>query len=515
MNTAMQRRSDVKATTRRCDRATKGNAARARFRRQGAVLLEVIIALAILILGMAAVGMQVNVGLKVATDTQVATRAVQLADSKWSEMDAGVLDWNPSEEMEGDFGIQYPGWAWRMYVDPTDTPDLNMVTLEILYKPGVRFREELPTYEDMIVVHTSYSLRATPARVNLADFGVDLSTLEGSSASTPATGDGGSTPGSGDRGGTGSGSLADLLGRLMELLPQGFDPMNIRPDFVKDIPPENIPEIMTILQQLLGPGGALLGGMQGGLSELMEQVDRKGGGKGSDGGQEGADGGGTYGPSPTDNPPDGGSDVGGRRGGRRGSDGVGRRPGRGGDGAGGGDADGGNGSGDAPIPQRRGDGGRLGDDSGTDTGDAPRFPLRRGGERGGDADGFGGRAPAGPRGAFGRGGRDSVNRSGGRDDSGLRSGRDGGFGRRGEFGQPGSPDSGSSRFGGEGGSELGRSGGESRSGFRGSRFGSRSTDGVRGGGTRSGGSGRAGLSDPYRVPTEEDLLGGRSGVRRR
>ncbi|HOW19672.1 MAG TPA: hypothetical protein PLC79_11590, partial [Phycisphaerae bacterium] len=88
------------------------------------VLLEVLIALAILILGMAAVGMQVNVGLRVANNSEIATRAVMLAESKLAELDAGIVQLVPNEELEGDFGIQYPGWAWRMYVDQTDTPDL-------------------------------------------------------------------------------------------------------------------------------------------------------------------------------------------------------------------------------------------------------------------------------------------------------------------------------------------------------------------------------------------------------
>ena len=35
--------------------------------------------------------------------------------------------------MKGDFGLVYPGYTWRFKFQPTDVPDLLMVTLEIGY----------------------------------------------------------------------------------------------------------------------------------------------------------------------------------------------------------------------------------------------------------------------------------------------------------------------------------------------------------------------------------------------
>jgi hypothetical protein len=477
------------------------------------VLLEVLVALAILILGMAAVGMQVNVGLKVATDTQVATRAVQLADTKWSELDAGVQEWNPNEEMEGDFGIHYPGWAWRMYIEPTDTPDLNMATLEILYKPGVKFREELATYEDMIVVHTSYSLRATPAKVNLADFGVDLSELEGSGtsgSSTDTTSDvsgnaaGGAAAGGAGGGRAGKASPAELLSELMALMPQGLDLTNIPPDFIKHLPPENIPEILKIVQQLLGPGGALLGGSQGGLSELIQQMDKQSG-KDAGAGAGGPDAGDAGGQPSMDGPPDrlSGLPTDGPR--------IGpRQPRRGGPDAGGTAGD----TSDGPRPRRGG--GRMGQDNagsdggpdaGGNAGDTRGPRPRRGGPDSG-RDGGSGRDSGSGRGGnrsneFGDGtgrggsGANSSGDGGGRGFSRSNSGNTG-------FGRSNSSGSGSRFSGGSSG------GGQSGPGPRDSRFGNRSTGSS--GGRRTG---NAGLSDPYRVPTEQDLYGGRpSGMRR-
>ena len=58
-------------------------------RARGAVLLEVLLALALLILGMAAVGGQINVGLKVAQNTEIAN---------WA-----MVVWPPASEGAGKF----------------------------------------------------------------------------------------------------------------------------------------------------------------------------------------------------------------------------------------------------------------------------------------------------------------------------------------------------------------------------------------------------------------------------
>jgi len=107
----MRRRSSE--ATRRRRGAQRAAAPRVR----GVVLLEVLIALAILILGMAAVGMQVNVGLRVANNSEIATRAVMLAQSKLAELDAGIVQLVPNEELEGDFGGRPAGL--RVEISPS------------------------------------------------------------------------------------------------------------------------------------------------------------------------------------------------------------------------------------------------------------------------------------------------------------------------------------------------------------------------------------------------------------
>src|SRR5687768_11766664 len=60
-------------------------------RARGAVLLEVIISMGLLIFGMAVVGLQVNAGLDAARSADIGTRAVMLAESKLSEFKGGIL----------------------------------------------------------------------------------------------------------------------------------------------------------------------------------------------------------------------------------------------------------------------------------------------------------------------------------------------------------------------------------------------------------------------------------------
>ena len=79
-------------------------------RRLGAVLLEVIISMGLLIFGMAVVGLQINAGLDAARTSDIATRAVMLADTKMAELAAGIVKPEKNDdEVKGDFGILYPG----------------------------------------------------------------------------------------------------------------------------------------------------------------------------------------------------------------------------------------------------------------------------------------------------------------------------------------------------------------------------------------------------------------------
>lgn len=464
----------------------------------GVVLLEVVIALAILILGMAAVGMQMGIGMRVASDSETATRAVLLAKSTLARLDSGEIPIVPNDEREEDFK-EYPGWAYRLYVDPCDTPDLNMVTLQILYKPGAYYNETLD-FESMDVVHTSYTLRATPARIDLQRDFPDLP-LDGGRGPSDGSGTGAPGEGGGKEGGAEDPSCTpeELVATLSNYLPNGADVTNIPPDFIRYIPPEELPTLLACAKKLLGGSLPIAGGALPALPEGAA-AGVEGGGKPPAGGPEGdgssdapAAGGGGF----VDGPPL--ADALPLAGAGRGNRGPGGRD-RGGDARG----------------DSRGPGGRdrAGDARGDDRGPRPGRPDRDGrrpsGFSGNNEDGrdrFGGRPP--------RGGRD-----------GSDVGRSDGPGSR--FGNP---DQGARFDRGDGGSG-GRSGPPGPEGDRGSGRGRRPDFNRIGGGTgrdrgesggdRPAGSGprrpnsprlpsREGLNDPYRVPTEEDLLGPRGG----
>ncbi len=155
---------------------------RGRSQPAGAVLLEVLISLALLVFGMSVVGLQINMGLEAARHADLGTKAVMLADSKMAELSAGVvLPEINDEEMTGDFGTLYPGFSWRLRFRPTDEPTFLMVTLDIGYNESV-----IPTqlaspeseleFEDLgnKIVQTVYRLMPIPADVDLTrDFGLD------------------------------------------------------------------------------------------------------------------------------------------------------------------------------------------------------------------------------------------------------------------------------------------------------------------------------------------------------
>src|SRR5437762_2603487 len=101
---------------------------------RGAILLEVLVSLALLIFGLAVVGLQVNQGLEAARQAERGTKAIMLADTKLAELQAGVVKpENNNDEIKGNFGLLYPGYTWRFKFKPTEVKDFLMVTLDIGY----------------------------------------------------------------------------------------------------------------------------------------------------------------------------------------------------------------------------------------------------------------------------------------------------------------------------------------------------------------------------------------------
>jgi type II secretory pathway pseudopilin PulG len=109
--------------------------------RRGAILLELMLSLALLILGLTVIGTQFTGGLETARRSEIRLRCAQLAELKLAELDAQMF--NAAEAAQGEFGPAYPGFKWELVSQPnTAIPDLPTnqqifnVTLTVTYEAG-------------------------------------------------------------------------------------------------------------------------------------------------------------------------------------------------------------------------------------------------------------------------------------------------------------------------------------------------------------------------------------------
>ncbi len=196
---------------------------------RGVMLLEVIVALGILVFGLAMVGLQINSGLQVAQKNRLYTQAAMLVDSKLDEVEAGVVQPDLIEqEVKGDFGILYPGYTWRVEIHPTEIEDFYMAEIQIGYRQGaveeqIRDPKSVIDIEDQDtkILRTAYRLFPKPADINLErDYGItqedmdamlaDLGGLDTGGGGTGGGGTGGGITGGGGR--PGGGGMANAGG---------------------------------------------------------------------------------------------------------------------------------------------------------------------------------------------------------------------------------------------------------------------------------------------------------------
>ncbi|MCG3126838.1 MAG: hypothetical protein CHACPFDD_01693 [Phycisphaerae bacterium] len=236
--------------------------------RCGALLLEVVVAMTILIAAMAFIGTQMVAGIRTVGLGEQETRLSELADRLLALLE---LDMQTSERLftdrstEGDFGDQYPEYSWQASVETTELPGLGQVTIEILYLPDTPSN---PNDDEPVVVRRMYLLKADPGRI---DFGADFGMNE------------------------------EQLTQLSQTIPiPGFDPTQFNPQELVSQDPatllQMLPVILAMLQQytggqgieeLLGPGG-LEGATPDQIRELLAgQLGDLAGGEGLPGGEPG------------------------------------------------------------------------------------------------------------------------------------------------------------------------------------------------------------------------------------
>jgi hypothetical protein len=102
---------------------------RCRGTRPGLSLLEVVLALAILVLAVAAINQLVDIGTDRGIDARAYTRGARLAQSKMAEVEAGVV--SVSGESDGSFDGDDAGWTFKVLPEAAGPPNLYTVTVRV------------------------------------------------------------------------------------------------------------------------------------------------------------------------------------------------------------------------------------------------------------------------------------------------------------------------------------------------------------------------------------------------
>ena len=97
--------------------------------RRGLSLLEVILALAILILALAAIGRLVDIGTDRGAEARFHTRGARLAQSKMAEVEAGLIDL--TSQSEGQFEGDDAAWSFTVTPESAGPPNLYAVTVRV------------------------------------------------------------------------------------------------------------------------------------------------------------------------------------------------------------------------------------------------------------------------------------------------------------------------------------------------------------------------------------------------
>ncbi len=105
-----------------------GGPVRPPHRRAGISLLEVLLALAIFLMALTAIGQLVDIGSDKAFDAQAQATGTRLAQSKLAEVEAGVIAIGTSAS--GSFDVE-SDWQWQVDATQESVPNLYTVTVKV------------------------------------------------------------------------------------------------------------------------------------------------------------------------------------------------------------------------------------------------------------------------------------------------------------------------------------------------------------------------------------------------
>ena len=98
----------------------------------GFTLIEVLLAMALLAIGLVAVFQSQSQSISMSTDSRFMTTAALLAQSKMVEVEAGSTLANHTED--GDFGSDYSQYIWHLEVGDTQLPQFKKIEVTVTNK---------------------------------------------------------------------------------------------------------------------------------------------------------------------------------------------------------------------------------------------------------------------------------------------------------------------------------------------------------------------------------------------
>ncbi|HXG13174.1 MAG TPA: prepilin-type N-terminal cleavage/methylation domain-containing protein [Gemmataceae bacterium] len=168
-------------------------------RRPGLSLLEVLVALAIFLVGMVVLGQMINLASEQALQVRQQGQAAQLCQSKLAEISAGAIPL--SSEGETPFE-EDPSWVWSIQAEPAEIPNLWRVSVRVS-RAGAAEGVGVECVMSQLVLDPAVrgSALDMPSAPSAADSGGSSS-----SGSSSASSGGGQGSGGGQRSGGGQGS---------------------------------------------------------------------------------------------------------------------------------------------------------------------------------------------------------------------------------------------------------------------------------------------------------------------
>jgi len=212
------------------------------------VLLETVIATALLITALTVIGGQVRHSREAVEGMKLRARAVMLAELHLAELDLGLIELDSIDQIqEGDFGPRFPDWGWRLITERTGVEQMFQLQVDVLHHPREGgYRPDDFDFDQSRKVFTAHAFRAAPAKLNFAaDFGLNDEEL--TSLSTTLGELGGAIP---DLSNFPANALADPSQSIEDMLPLLAAMLTAMGQSVEELAGILPPEIVEQLQAL-------------------------------------------------------------------------------------------------------------------------------------------------------------------------------------------------------------------------------------------------------------------------